>query len=114
MARSLLPAAREPASSCRGGYRRPGHTPPHTLLSERDYEIFRRIIRGISLTLIAEERSLSIKTFSTRKSHILAKMHLNNRMVLLRYAIVHDRFSARLRHTASLTVRFPMKSRRFK
>ena len=43
----------------------------HTTLSNREYEIFTRIVRGISLTEIAEEFSLSIKTISTHKTHIL-------------------------------------------
>lgn len=64
-------------------------TEPHTLLSDREYGIFSRIVRGVSLTEIAEELSLSIKTVSTHKSHILAKMSLGNQVDLVRYAIDH-------------------------
>jgi two-component system invasion response regulator UvrY len=63
--------------------------PPHTLLSDREYEIFNRIIRGASLTEIADKLSLSIKTVSTHKSHILAKMNLASNVDLVRYAIDH-------------------------
>jgi DNA-binding NarL/FixJ family response regulator len=59
------------------------------LLTDREFEIFSRIVRGISLTAIAEELSLSIKTVSSHKSHILGKMHMNNQVDLVRYAIEH-------------------------
>jgi DNA-binding NarL/FixJ family response regulator len=66
------------------------HDQPHTLLSNREYEVFTRIVRGISLTAIAEEFSLSIKTVSTHKSHILSKMEMVNHVDLVRYAIDHN------------------------
>jgi two-component system, NarL family, invasion response regulator UvrY len=62
---------------------------PHTLLSDREYGVFSRIVRGISLTDIAEELSLSIKTVSTHKAHILAKMNMAGQVDLVRYAIEH-------------------------
>jgi two-component system, NarL family, invasion response regulator UvrY len=69
---------------------RTGDTPVHTLLSDREYGIFSRIVRGASLTEIAEELCLSIKTVSTHKSHILAKMNLAGQVDLVRYAIEHN------------------------
>ncbi|MFA6231235.1 MAG: response regulator transcription factor [Rhodanobacter sp.] len=66
---------------------RPQHAPPHTLLSNREYEVFSRLVRGISLTAIAFEFSLSIKTVSTHKSHLLEKMGMSNQTDLVRYAI---------------------------
>jgi two-component system, NarL family, invasion response regulator UvrY len=62
---------------------------PHTLLSDREYEVFSRILKGISLTVIAAELSLSIKTVSTHKSHILIKMGMSSQVDLVRYAIEH-------------------------
>jgi two-component system, NarL family, invasion response regulator UvrY len=62
---------------------------PHTLLSDREYGIFSRIVRGTSLTEIADELSLSIKTVSTHKAHILAKMNMTGQVDLVRYAIEH-------------------------
>ena len=67
-----------------------GDCPPHTLLSDREYGIFSRIVRGASLTEIADELCLSIKTVSTHKSHILAKMNLAGQVDLVRYAIEHN------------------------
>ena len=64
--------------------------PPHTLLSDREYGIFSRIVRGASLTEIADELCLSIKTVSTHKSHILAKMNMAGQVDLVRYAIEHN------------------------
>jgi DNA-binding NarL/FixJ family response regulator len=65
------------------------HALPHTLLSDREYEVFSRILHGISLTEIAAELSLSIKTVSTHKSHILIKMGMSSQVELVRYAIEH-------------------------
>lgn len=69
---------------------RGGDCPPHTLLSDREYGIFSRIVRGASLTEIADELCLSIKTVSTHKSHILSKMNLAGQVDLVRYAIEHN------------------------
>jgi DNA-binding NarL/FixJ family response regulator len=60
---------------------------PHTLLTDREFDVFSRIVRGIPLTTIAEDLSLSVKTVSTHKSHILAKMKMSTQVDLVRYAI---------------------------
>lgn len=60
---------------------------PHTSLTNREFEVFTRIVRGSSLTSIADEFSLSIKTISTHKTHILAKMNMTSHTDLVRYAI---------------------------
>jgi DNA-binding NarL/FixJ family response regulator len=65
------------------------HVMPHTLLSNREYEVFIRIVRGLTLTAISDEFSLSIKTVSTHKSHILFKMNLSYQADLVRYAVHH-------------------------
>jgi DNA-binding NarL/FixJ family response regulator len=63
---------------------------PHTRLSDREFEVFTRIVRGQSMTDIADELALSIKTVSTHKSHILTKMGLCNQVDLVRYALEHQ------------------------
>lgn len=68
---------------------RPAEALPHTLLSDREYEVFTSIINGKGMTQIADELSLSIKTVSTHKSHILRKMNLGGQVDLVRYAIEH-------------------------
>ena len=60
---------------------------PHTLLTDREFDVFRRIVQGVALTAIAEELSLSVKTVSTHKTHILAKMNMSTQVDLVRYAI---------------------------
>jgi len=62
---------------------------PHDRLTDREYAIFSRIVAGATLTDIADELSLSIKTVSTHKSHILDKMTLAGQVELVRYAIEH-------------------------
>ena len=62
---------------------------PHTLLTDREFDVFSRIVRGTGLTAIGEELSLSVKTVSTHKSHILAKMNMSSQVDLVRYAIEH-------------------------
>ena len=68
---------------------RPAGSLPHTQLSNREYEIFNKIVHGRSLTEIAEELSLSIKTVSTHKTHILQKMEMASHVDLVRYALEH-------------------------
>ncbi len=62
---------------------------PHTLLSDREFQVFEMLAQGLGLTEIAGEFSLSVKTISTHKSRILQKMNLNNMADLIRYAISH-------------------------
>jgi len=61
----------------------------HTLLSDREYQVFRMIARGASVGQIARELSLSVKTISTHKTRILEKMGLANQAELIRYALEH-------------------------
>jgi DNA-binding NarL/FixJ family response regulator len=63
---------------------------PHTKLSDREYEVFARIVHGARMSDIAAELNLSIKTVSTHKSNILAKMEMKTTMDLLRYALDHS------------------------
>jgi DNA-binding NarL/FixJ family response regulator len=60
---------------------------PHTRLSDREFQIFEKIVAGARLTDIAAELNLSIKTVSTHKSRILQKMNLARDTDLVRYAI---------------------------
>lgn len=65
----------------------PGDDLPHERLSDREYQIFEKIIIGTRLTDIANELNLSIKTVSTHKSRILQKMNMGGETELVRYAI---------------------------
>ena len=66
-----------------------GDKPLHTLLTDREFDVFSRIVRGFGLTAIADELSLSVKTVSTHKTHILAKMNMATQVDMVRYAIEH-------------------------
>ena len=66
--------------------------PPHTLLSDREFEVLRHLVAGERLTDIGETLHLSVKTISTHKSRILEKMQLDSMAALVRYAIEHQLF----------------------
>jgi len=69
-----------------------GDGPPHTVLSDREFEIFRLLVAGNSLTAIGESLHLSVKTVSTHKTNILQKMNLRGTAELVRYALEHKLF----------------------
>jgi DNA-binding NarL/FixJ family response regulator len=72
------------------GLQTAGEEAPHKRLSDREYQVFLRLAAGDSVTSIAEQLSLSVKTVSTHKTHILEKMNLASLADLVRYAIRHQ------------------------
>ena len=60
---------------------------PHELLSDREYEVMLKIAHGRTVKEIATELSLSVKTISTYRAHILRKMKLHNNAGIIRYAL---------------------------
>jgi DNA-binding NarL/FixJ family response regulator len=62
---------------------------PHTLLSDREFQVLQMIAGGRSVGEIAKRLSLSVKTVSTHKTRILQKMGLSNQAELIRYALEH-------------------------
>ena len=63
--------------------------PPHSALSDREFQVFQLIVSGKSVTDIAGQLNLSVKTVSTHKARIMQKMNLSNQSELIRYAISH-------------------------
>jgi len=63
--------------------------PPHSTLSDREFQIFRMIAEGKSVSDIAERLNLSVKTVSTHKANILQKMNMSTQAELIRYALTH-------------------------
>ncbi len=63
---------------------------PHTLLSDREFQVFRMIAAGKSVGEIARELSLSAKTVSTHKARIMEKMGIANPAQLIRYALENN------------------------
>lgn len=61
--------------------------PPHGTLSDREYQTLCLIASGKSLTDVAEEMRLSVKTVSVYRGRLLEKMKLKNNAELTHYAI---------------------------
>lgn len=63
--------------------------PLHETLSDREFQILLLIARGVSISDIAQQLFLSVKTVSTHKSNILHKMQMTTQAELIRYALSH-------------------------
>ena len=63
--------------------------PPHAALSDREFQVFRLLAAGKSISNIADRLDLSVKTVSTHKSNILQKMGMTTQAELIRYALTH-------------------------
>lgn len=61
--------------------------PLHGALSDREFQVFKLIAEGKSVSDIAERLNLSVKTVSTHKANILQKMNMTTQAELIRYAI---------------------------
>jgi DNA-binding NarL/FixJ family response regulator len=61
--------------------------PLHETLSDREYQVLCKISSGNTISEIAEEMSLSVKTISTYRSRILEKMVMKSNAELTYYAI---------------------------
>jgi DNA-binding NarL/FixJ family response regulator len=77
------------------GARRPAwaHAPgrsadlPHDALSDREYQVLRMLGSGKTVSEIAAELSLSVKTVSTYRIRLLEKLQMHSNAELMRYAI---------------------------
>lgn len=61
----------------------------HKLLSDREYQVFLLIAAGKSVSIIANELSLSVKTISVYRTNILKKICLKNSSEITHYAFKH-------------------------
>jgi DNA-binding NarL/FixJ family response regulator len=61
----------------------------HELLSDREYQVMCHIGSGKTVSQIAEQMSLSVRTISTYRARILAKMHMSTNAELTHYTIKH-------------------------
>ncbi|KAA3651491.1 MAG: DNA-binding response regulator [Proteobacteria bacterium] len=61
----------------------------HEALSPRETEVMRALSRGISLTRIAQELNLSVKTISTYRMRVLEKLNLGSNADIARYVMEH-------------------------
>jgi len=63
--------------------------PLHASLSDREFDVLRSIASGQTVGDIANRLSLSVKTVSTYRAHILEKMHLKNNAELMHYVLTN-------------------------
>ncbi|HOF05197.1 MAG TPA: response regulator transcription factor [Syntrophales bacterium] len=61
--------------------------PLHEKLSDREYQVMLLIASGKTVSDIADELCLSVKTISTYRSHIIEKMRLKNNAEITLYAV---------------------------
>lgn len=66
-----------------------GDTPPHDMLSDREFQVLQALAAGKSINDIAEAFALSAKTISTHKMRLMQKLGITNNSELIRYAIRH-------------------------
>jgi len=59
----------------------------HELLSDREFEVLRLLGEGKSVSQIADELALSVKTVSTYRARICEKLRLESTADLIRYAV---------------------------
>jgi two-component system, NarL family, invasion response regulator UvrY len=62
-------------------------TPLHNQLSEREFQIFCKLAAGETVTAIAKELFLSVKTVSTYRARILEKMEFKTNSHMTYYAV---------------------------
>jgi two-component system invasion response regulator UvrY len=60
---------------------------PHENLSDREYQVMLLIASGKTISDIAQDLSLSVKTVSTYRTRILEKMNMKSNAELIHYAL---------------------------
>ena len=63
--------------------------PRHVALSDREYQVFRLLVSGRSVSEIAADLHLSAKTVSTHKARLMEKLNVGNNADLVHYAVRH-------------------------
>jgi DNA-binding NarL/FixJ family response regulator len=60
---------------------------PHERLSDREFEVFKMLASGRTVSQVAQDLSLSVKTVSTHRTRILKKMEMGTNAELTHYAV---------------------------
>ena len=63
--------------------------PLHEALSDREYQVFRLLVEGVSVSDIAAQLHLSGKTVSTHKARLMDKLQVESNADLVHYAVRH-------------------------
>jgi len=61
--------------------------PAHEILSDREFEVLRKLASGKTVGQIAEDLRLSVPTVSTYRARILEKLNLSTTAELMHYAM---------------------------
>jgi DNA-binding NarL/FixJ family response regulator len=64
-----------------------GERPPHETLSDREFQVFRLLASGRTVSQAAESLHLSVKTVSTYRARLLEKMNMKTNAELTLYAV---------------------------
>ncbi len=67
-----------------------GDKPLHSLLSDREFQIFGKLAAGQGVSEIGRELCLSVKTVSTYRTRILEKMRMTSNADLTSYALRNE------------------------
>ena len=62
---------------------------PHESLTNREHEVMILLASGHTASQVAAQLGLSVKTVSTHRTRLLAKMELTTNAELVRYALSH-------------------------
>lgn len=62
----------------------------HSILSDRELQVLHLIGKGLAVSQIGEELSLSVKTISTYRANILSKMNMKSNADMILYAIKNN------------------------
>ncbi|HVT57132.1 MAG TPA: response regulator transcription factor [Thermoanaerobaculia bacterium] len=65
---------------------------PQELLSDREFQVFRLLAAGKTVTAIARVLGLSVSTVSTYRTRILGKMKMTDNSDLIEYGMLHRIF----------------------
>ena len=62
---------------------------PHRILSDREFEVFRKLAQGKTVTQISKELFLSVKTVSTYRTRVVEKTGLATNEAIVQYCRDH-------------------------
>ncbi|MDX9740150.1 MAG: response regulator transcription factor [Gammaproteobacteria bacterium] len=76
------------AEKLAGAVTGPTDREPHETLTDREFQVCRLLATGKTVSQVATELSLSVKTISTHRSKVLHKLGLRNNAELMRYYLL--------------------------
>lgn len=67
----------------------PAADQPHEALTEREYQILRLLVQGVSVNDVAAQLVVSNKTISAHKARLMRKLGVRSNAELVKYGVVH-------------------------